>query len=161
MGYRCAFIVSTASQVGASHMRARWFMLCMRKNAVPFTPKDRVAKLSRFFRQRVTKLLPRDRYGHWARSICHSFGNSVVPAQANSALVTLMKILNTPTSTLEAVQFSQIDRMKPTVALSPSIYFQDIRYTVPSTECQGKGFTVVPPKPPKNYASKMLSLIHI
>ena len=136
-------------------MRARWFMLCMRKNAVPFTPKDKVAKLSRFFGQRVTKLLPRNRYGHWARSICHSFGNSVVPAQANSALVTLMKVLNTPTTTLEAARFSKIDRWKPTVAVSPTSYYQDKSYKVPSTECQGRGFTVVPPKPLKNYESKM------
>ena len=33
MGYRCAFIVSTASQLGAKHLRARWFMLCAEERA--------------------------------------------------------------------------------------------------------------------------------
>ena len=41
------------------------------------------------------------------------------------------------------------------VALSPSSYYQDRSYKVPSTDCRGKGFTVVPPKPPRSYESKM------
>ena len=154
--YRCAFMVNTASQYGAPHVRARWFMLARRKGATPFTPKNRFSKLSGYFNQRVKhKVLPRDRYGAWASTICHSFGNCVVPAQANHALAILAKTLDAPASSLKAVQFNRINRMKPTVALSPTQYYQDIEYIVPSMECSGKGFTVPPPKPPPSYTSKM------
>lgn len=154
MGYKCAFILSTASQVGASHLRQRWFMLCMRKGAVPFVPRDRVAQLSRYFRQRTTKILPRAKYREWASLICHSFGNAVVPAQANAALVTLMKALKTPIASLQPVRFAELARMKPTVAISPTEYYQDANYQIPSTTCHGKGFTVTPPKPPASHKSQ-------
>ena len=156
MRYRVAFIVSTASQVGASHLRARWFMLCMKdKGAVPFVPKNRVAKLSRYFRQRTTNVLPRATHRKWAQMICHSFGNAVVPAQANAALVTLLNLLQTSIASLEAVPFAKLDRMKPTVALSPTKYYQYASYKAPSTKCHGQGFTVIPPKPPKGYKSQL------
>ena len=154
--YRCAFMVNTASQYGAQHVRARWFMLCKRKGAAPYTPKNRVLKLSRYFGQPVRhNVLSREKYGAWASTICHAFGNSVVPAQSCGALITLAKTLDTPASSLKAVQFNRINRMKPTVALSPTQYYQDENYKVPSMECSGKGFTVIPPTPPLSYTSRM------
>ena len=153
MGYRCAFIVSTASQLGAKHLRARWFMLCARENAVPFTPTDNVSKLTRYFDQRVKKkLLPKGFFS--AKIICRAFGNCVVPAQAHLALVTLMKTLEKPIATLERVPFSRIDSLKPTVAMSPSQFYQDTSYPVPSAVCRGSGYNVVPPQPPRSYESK-------
>ena len=154
--YRCAYMVNTASQYGAQHVRARWFMLCQRNGAPPLNPKDGVTKLSGYFNQHVKhKVLPREKYGQWASTICHAFGNSVVPAQANGALAMLAEMLNAPESSLKAVQFDRLNRMMPTLALSPTQYYHDENYKVPSMQCNGKGFTVIPPTPPLSYTSQM------
>ena len=156
MHYRCAFMVTTASQYGAPHVRARWFMLCQRRGATPLTPTHRRTKLSGYFNQHVKhKVLPREKFGVWASTICHAFGNPVVPVQAHGALVMLAKTLNAPASSLKAVHFDRLNRMMPTVALSPSQYYQNENYKVPSMQCRGQGFTVFPPKPPLSYKSQM------
>ena len=49
MSYRCVFVVSTASQVGAKNLRARWFMLCATESARPFFLTDNVSKIRRYF----------------------------------------------------------------------------------------------------------------
>ena len=67
----------------------------------------------------------------------------------------LAKTLNAPASSLNAVHFDRLNRMMPTVALSPSQYYQNENYKVPSMECSGKGFTVYPPKHPLSYKTQM------
>lgn len=142
MGYRCAHMLVSASQVGAPHKRARWFLLCALPEAPPLRfCERRTRRLERHFRQRVTKkLVPRD--ANRARRICTAFGNCVVPAQALLALRALHRALHGPPPSAPPTSKG----WKPTLALSGARFAEDESYEVPSADCRGPGFNVTPPR---------------
>ena len=143
--YKVAFVVSTASENGASHMRARWFMLAQKRGARPLRVSSKnLTKLRALFRQKVPrKILPREEAS--ASKTCFSFGNSVVPAQALSALLKLSLAIKQPTEVMAATSLSALDRSVPTVVDGGGL-LQEPETDKPDTSCRGAGFTVSPPK---------------
>ena len=146
-GYQCAFMVCSASQVGAKHQRMRWFLLAKHNNAPGLKLNASAAtKLSRYFDQHVSEKLTERHHGT-AVLVCKSFGNCVVPAQAAVALHTLNTILSNPAGAdLRRTKLQSIDRLLPTLVLSPREMYQDASYQVPSTECSGETLTIDPPR---------------
>ena len=157
-GFRCSFMINTASQAGARHRRARWFLLGIRRGSPPLSPAHGGdARLKAFFSQRVdSKVLPLKVHRHWAKHICYSFGNSVVPAQAFVALVDLNDSLSARGDALTVPRrLSSVDRKVPAVAASRSTFVQPLAYRVTPAGCSGGGFDVQPPRPPEGYVTSL------
>ena len=148
-GYRCAFVVLSASETGAIHKRNRWFFLAVRKGARPLNlDEEGYKKLERLFKQ-VPRSNSERRVHQRSKCLCKAYGNSVVPAQAGRALIMLNRVLadSTTYSNLAPTPLRAIHRRYPTVVVDSSgTCYQDRRYELPSTECRGDGFTVIPPQ---------------
>jgi site-specific DNA-cytosine methylase len=157
-GYRCAFVVKSASQAGARQRRFRWFMLCRKQGSAPFAPTATCAKLRGYFTQTgVRKLLDAAKYRRWGSRICGSFGNCVVPAQAHMALVELAAALRKAPRAepgADDATYARVGkgcalrRLVPALAYGPTgrHVYQQARYDVAPTECPGRGFDIVPPR---------------
>ena len=166
LGYdRVAFVVTSASQVGAQHLRKRIFILAARRGltlqGVPV--RDNSEALRKHFRQRVVNVLERsDRTKNWERRICSAVGNCVVPLQAAKAFLTLRATLLSPNEVLAPARplsdLQSVDPMRPTV-FSGSTLRQNELYAVPDVRCGGRGFHVHPsPPPPGTRATRPLVL---
>lgn len=147
--YKCAFIVLSASEVGARHKRERWFFLAMKEGAAPLSLNERgCGKLSKMFLQNPSsntepRIFMRSKY------LCRVYGNTVVPAQAAKAL----KILNNEltqsnnASALASTPLTSIRRKYPSLVLDSSTHiYQNPNYLVPSNICPGNGFHISPPQ---------------
>ena len=151
LGYgRITFLVASASQVGAQHLRKRIFILAVRNgfNLKKMKINTNITKLHQYFHQNVAnKLILREGKRNWISKICLAFGNCVVPAQAAQAFITLRNALLAPSSqygkahTLSACK--SMNALKPILYSNRSLYQQD-KYSVPSLACKGKGFHVTP-----------------
>jgi hypothetical protein len=159
LGYKCSFFVNTASEVGAKHKRARWFLLGQRKGAPPFRPSTTEGhQLKALFKQPgAAALMPSANRRNWARHICYSFGNSVVPAQAHAALVALSAALRASGAAVTP-PISGKRRLQiriPTIALGPNRFVQLRNYSPPPQGCRGEGFDVVPPSLPLHSRTRL------
>jgi len=152
-GYDCAFIVASASEVGARHMRRRWFLLASKKNAPPLRLRESGCnKLERHFHQ-IPRALTEERQHRKAKNLCAAYGNTVVPAQAARAMIVLRNALravqpgNSESDNLKLRQtFSKTCRF-PTVMLDESgTVYEDRSYVPDTSGCSGEGFNVQPPR---------------
>lgn len=91
LGYDCFYELVAASQVGASHRRKRWFMVCVRRSKRSILGKYKLSPapsdtLARMFRQAARCTLERSRETlAIAKHQSKFMGNAVVPAQAEAA----------------------------------------------------------------------------
>jgi site-specific DNA-cytosine methylase len=137
--YECAYVLSTAAQAGAQHVRKRWFLLAKRRGARPFAFKDASQELGRHFSQAVKPTLD---FNHGAaKFISFSFGNAVVPAQANRALYRLSQALG------------HAELLEGQRKWVPTVVRRGLRLQPPDPPeafegCAGKGFHVHPPQNP-------------
>jgi hypothetical protein len=140
--FRCAFVVSSASQEGAAHQRYRFFLLAARKGAPPLRlAPGGVDKLRGYLQQRIKdKVEPRE--FQRAKRTCAVYGNSVVPAQAAAALTRLNAAL-ADDGALEPTSLAALNRRLPTLVVDGAMY-QDPRQPTPDARCRGPGFSVVP-----------------
>ena len=153
--YRCAFLLSTASDVGASHHRKRWFLLACRPDATALRLTDGEGlRLARLFRQdRHAKVVPRSHQE--ACYTCQVFGNAVVPAQAVAALKSLCAMLFHPPPGLRATTLARWEPTLPCLVETTGTVLQEAgvrRSEAP--RCGGSGFTVVPPRGNRGSPSK-------
>jgi len=146
-GYRCAFLQSTAGEVGASHQRKRWFLLACR----PGAPRLRVAakwerRLGSLFQQKVRRKVV-SRSHQAAVHTCRMFGNAVVPAQAAAALRVLSDALFAHRADLRETSLARRDPTRPCLIEQTGKVLQERGPALPrSQKCGGPGFTVVPPR---------------
>lgn len=147
-GYKCAFMILSASEMGARHKRNRWFFLAMKNKAEPLTlNKEAHAKLATLFSQKpISNTEPRT-YKR-SKCLCGAYGNSVVPAQAAKALFILNEELKSAETTkLTPTPIDAIKRRYPTVVFdSYGLVYQDRQYQLPSSDCHGEGFNITPPQ---------------
>lgn len=157
-GYAIAFLVMSASQVGARHRRMRWFLLARKPDAAPLKIKaHKVAALRQHFEQRVPlRLVPRN-HRRGAHS-CFVFGNAVCPAQAAEALRILDGVLNRDPAELSLTTLQRASLLKPMLVGPDGRLLQDKAYVVPDASCKGEGFTVEPPQPPARGAHTLQTL---
>lgn len=147
-GYRCAFMVLSASEIGARHKRNRWFFLAVKKSAAPLSlPAEGYKKLAELFKQKPLSNTEPRTYKR-SKCLCQAYGNSVVPAQAAKALVTLNEQLKlADTNELTPTPLNDIKRRYPTVVLdSAGVVYQNRQYKLPSNDCSGEGFSISPPQ---------------
>ena len=147
-GYSIAFMVMSASQVGARHKRMRWFLLARQPDAAPLKiTSAKVAALQQHFEQQVPlRLVPRNN-SRGAHS-CFVFGNAVCPAQAAEALRVLNEVLTQGPAELSQTSLRRASLLKPVLVGPAGQALQDTTYAVPDASCKGQGFNVEPPKPP-------------
>jgi hypothetical protein len=147
-GFRCAFVISSASQEGASHQRYRWFFLAVQADApsLRLTAKG-INRLSGYLNQHVPNKIERRNFRR-AKRICAVYGNSVVPAQAAAALLRLSAALSDVRASLSQTSLASFNRRLPAIALDGSgALFQDLTQPVQDARCKGEGFSVVAPDP--------------
>ena len=116
--YNCAFMVLSASELGARHKRDRWFLLAVQKDAPPLElKKGGYHKLAKLFNQKP-RSNTEQRAHKRAKCLCQSYGNSVVPAQAAKALFTLNAELSSATkNNLTPTKIEAIKIRYPTLVL--------------------------------------------
>lgn len=146
-GYRVAFVVHAASQAGAAHQRARWFLLAQKEGARGLRiPRAALGRLTSLFSKRPRSNLVLHN-STMARHTCHAFGNAVVPAQALSALRLLAAALEEDGGVLREVRLPLVHRFIPTLLRNGRLWQpRDAEDDPAARECRGPGFTVHPPR---------------
>lgn len=152
-GYRCAFIITSASQYGARHQRKRWFFLAIQPGSAPLKMRPLVLKkINAYYHQKI-KVRLEDRQSAKATKTCFVFGNTVCPPQAANALRVLNDVLKGPASRLTPCAKPR-NPMLPTVVETNGQMSQDDDYQIPSVKCRGNGFTVIPTSSSKGSPQK-------
>ena len=153
-GYRCAFLISSAGQVGATHQRKRWFLLACRPDATALrVSRKEELRLARLFRQdRHAKVVPRS---HQAAGLtCQVFGNAVVPAQALAALKSLSAMLFDSVPLRQITFSTWVPTLSCLVEATGKVFQEEGARKRGTPRCGGSGFTVVPPRHASGSPSK-------
>lgn len=142
--FRCAFVISSASQEGAVHQRYRFFLLAVHRDAPPLRlAPDGAKKLGLYLRQKISDKVEQRDFKR-AKRTCAVYGNAVVPAQAAAALLQLNAAL-TSDAALSQTSLASLNRRIPAIALDSSgALYQDKSQSIRDAGCSGPGFSVVP-----------------
>ena len=142
--FRCAFVITSASQEGAAHQRFRFFLLAVRQGAPPLRLSPGGAeKLRQYLQQRIPEKVETRDFQR-AKRTCAVYGNSVVPAQAAAALLQLNEALALAgDADLSRTSLATLNRRLPTLVVDGALY-QDPQQPIPDARCRGAGFSVVP-----------------
>jgi site-specific DNA-cytosine methylase len=144
LGFDCAWgRVSVSSLPGGIHVRTRWFLLGQKRSATPLTTTDASKQLLNLLKQKTELTVPYD----YKRAVFQSFllGNTVVPAQAQRALIILNDMLNGKGGDSVKKIYSELNKNNRTLVKN-GIFYEFPKDDV-LVKTNKQEFIVIPPKP--------------
>jgi DNA (cytosine-5)-methyltransferase 1 len=150
LGYDCFWTFVSASDVGARHLRNRWFLLARRRRApVPLEPRD-TGSLRRLLQRSAPLVAPRSH--RFAALQSRFMGNAVVPACALRALVSLSVDKPGPLVSLAAPWRPG----RPAAFVAGRLRQRSVdEETTSAVACSASSYLVTPPKPSARAAPRL------
>lgn len=139
LGFDSHWTFTHATEVGARHLRKRWFLLAVRRDAPKRLAPSEPATLRLLLRQRVPMLAPRD---HGTAKLQSRFmGNAVVPAVALRSFVALCAAAKDPGPEVSSESW----RRSQAASFVQGRFRQRSRAEAADTKCPGT-YSVTPPE---------------